>query len=182
MLDPRDEQQLVGGGDTFLHYHLADRGPFQIPHGAFYDTTDNVIASTTTSYALRCNTTTESHEVWVDTDKFYVSVPGVYNIQFSCQLQNTDVKTNDAEIWLAINGTNVTESNTIVDIPQSHGGGVGHTVAAWNFMVRLNRNDYFQILWRADSTLVSMPHRAAATSPTRPSVPSVIITAHLVSI
>lgn len=25
MLDDRDERQLVGGGDTLLHYHLADR-------------------------------------------------------------------------------------------------------------------------------------------------------------
>jgi len=24
-LDPRSEQELVGGGDTLLHYHLADR-------------------------------------------------------------------------------------------------------------------------------------------------------------
>lgn len=27
MLDPRDEQQLVGVGDTLLHYHLSDRIP-----------------------------------------------------------------------------------------------------------------------------------------------------------
>lgn len=27
MLDQRDERQLVGGGDTLLHYHLSDRVP-----------------------------------------------------------------------------------------------------------------------------------------------------------
>lgn len=183
MLDPRDEQQLVGGGDTLLHYHLADRGPFPIPHGSFYDTTTQSIVSTTTAYALKCNTTTESYQVYVVADdKFYVTVPGVYNIQFSCQLTNTDTKTNDAEFWLSVNGTNVTESSTILDVPQSHDGVAGHAVAAWNFIVRLARNDYFQLMWCADSTTVSLPHRAATTSPTRPSVPSVIVTAHLVSV
>lgn len=27
MIDPRDEQQLLGGGDTMLHYHNLDRIP-----------------------------------------------------------------------------------------------------------------------------------------------------------
>ena len=183
-LDPRQEQQLISAGDNLLHYNLADRGPFPIPHGSFYDTTAQVISSTTTAYAMTYNTTVESYEVWVGAtpSMVYVGASGVYNIQFSCQLANTDSQAHDAEIWLAINGSNITESSTIIGIPSSHGGVDGHSVAAWNFLQRLNRNDYFQLVWRADSTQVSMPHRAATTSPTRPSVPSVILTVNLVSI
>lgn len=183
MLDSHQEQQLTGAGDTLLHYHLADRGPFPIPHGSFYDTTTQSIVSTTTAYPITLNTTVLSKGVSVaSSSRITVAAKGVYNLQFSCQLANSDVQSQDAEIWLAKNGSNVTESSTIIDVPQSHGGGDGHAVAAWNSFIALNRNDYVELLWCATSTLVSMPHRAAAVTPTRPSVPSVIVTRNLVSV
>jgi len=182
MLDPRNEAELIQGGDTQLHYHLADRGPFPIPHGAFYDTTTQTCASTTTAYAMTYNTTVFSQGVWVDNSKIYVSAPGIYNVQFSCQLGNTDSAAHDIHIWLAKNGVNETESNTIVDVPPKHGGTYGHTVAAWNFFVQMNRNDYVEIMWNAESTSVSIPHFPVATNPTRPSTPSVILTVTLVSV
>ena len=184
MLANWQEQELVNGGDSRLHYHLDDRGPFPIPHGSFYDTTQQNIVSTTTAYAITLDTTALSKGVEiVSNSRITVKSRGVYNIQFSCQLENSDTgSVHDAEIWLSKNGTNVTESSTIVGVPAKHGGINGHCVAAWNFFVAAERNDYFELYWKADNTSVFMPHRAATTSPTRPSVPSVILTVNLVSV
>ena len=176
------DQLLVGGGDTFLHYHLADRGPFPIPHGSFYDTTTQTIAVANTAYSMSYNTTVLSNLTRVSSTKVYVETSGVYNIQFSCQLENSDSTDHDVDIWLSVNGTNSAETNTKIAVPSKHGGVNGHAVAAWNFFERMNRNDYFELKWSAASTQVSMPHFAAASSPTRPSTPSVILTVQLVSI
>ena len=182
-LDARQEGELTGGGDTFLHYHLADRGPFPIPHGSFYDTTQHNIVSTTAAYPITLNTTVLSKGVSiVSNSRITVRSLGVYNIQFSLQLENSDSQDHDAEVWLSKNGTNVTESSTIVSVPGKHGSINGHCVAAWNFFEEMNSGDYVELYWKADSTTVFMPHRAATTSPTRPSVPSVILTVNLVSI
>jgi hypothetical protein len=182
-LDSRQEQELTGGGDTMLHYHNQDRGPFPIPHGSFYDTTNHTIASTTAAYALTYDTTVLSKGVRiVSSSRITVDATAIYNIQFSAQLENSDSSDHDTEIWFAKNGTNITESSTIMSVPSKHGAINGHCVAAWNLFVEMNRNDYVEIYWKADSTSVFMPHRAAATSPTRPSVPSIILTVNLVSV
>lgn len=183
MIDPRAAQELIGGGDTLLHYHLADRGPFPIPYGSFYDTTQQTIASTTEAYAMTYNTTVLSNGVEiVDNSKITVTAAGIYNIQFSAQLENPDSQEHDVEIWLSKNGINVTESSTMVYVPAKHGSIDGHVAAAWNFFVELSRNDYVELMWHAGSTLVRIPHRAATTNPTRPSVPSVILTVNLMSV
>ena len=181
-MDARSEMELTGGGDTLLHYHLQDRGPFPIPCASFYDTTTQTAASTTTAYPITCDTEVYNTLFNQDGSKFYARTAGIFNIQFSCQLTNTDTHAHDFEIWLKVNGSNVAESGSIVDVPASHGGGPGHIVAAWNFFQRLDVGDYFEMYWCASSTTVSLPHRAATTNPTRPSVPSVILTAHMVSI
>lgn len=181
-LEAYQERGLVDGGDTLLHYHLADRGPFPIPCANFYDTTQQNAVSTTVAYPMTLNTEVFNNIVRKSGSKFYAVAEGIYNIQFSCQLENSDSQTWDAEIWLAKNGSNVTESSTIIAVPAKHGSTHGHCVAAWNFFERLASGDYFELMWRAESTAVYMPHRAATTSPARPSVPSIILTINLVSI
>jgi len=182
-MDQRSENELLGGGDTRLHFHLADRGPFPIVHGSFYDTTTQSIASTTAEYAVTFSSTSLSKGVAVQSNsRIVVSAEGVYNFQFSAQLQNTNIADNDVDIWFKKNGVVIANSNTIVTVPSSHGGTPGHCVPSWNFFLDMNRNDYFEIFWHADSLLVSMPSYAAAITPTRPATPSVILTANLVSI
>jgi len=182
-LDPRQELELTGGGDTMLHYHNQDRGPFPIPYGSFYDMTDQVVASTTTAYAMRFDSTAASKGVRIVSDsRITVEALGTYNFQFSAQLANTDSAAHDIHIWFAKNGTAIPASNTVCDVPAKHGGTHGHTVASWNMFVTLERNDYVEIMWSGDSTTLSLEHFGTAVSPTRPATPSVILTVNLVSV
>jgi hypothetical protein len=183
MINERQAVELTGKGDCREHYHLEDRGPFPISHGYFYDTTSQTIASTTTAYAATLNTTVYSNGVEiVSGSRITARSSGLYNIQFSAQLANSDSQDHDVDIWLAMNGTNITESTGTVSVPAKHGAINGHTLAAWNFFQRMGRGDYVQLMWQADSTLVSAPHIAAQTSPARPSTPSFIVSVNLVSI
>lgn len=154
----------------------------KVPYGAFQDSTDQSAASTTAAYAITYNTTDYSNGVTLsNSSRLNVSNPGVYNIQFSIQFQNTDTQIQDVDVWFRKNGSDVAGSNSKFSVPNSHGGTAGHLIAAINYFIELAAGDYIQIMWATTSTLVTIEHLAAQTSPTRPATPSVIATVTYVS-
>jgi len=152
------------------------------PYGAFQDSTDQVAANTTTAYAMTFNTTDYSNGVSVvSNSRMTVKNYGIYNLQFSAQLVNTDTSIHDIDIWFRKNGTNIPASNSRYSVPNSHGGVDGHTIAALNYYIELNANDYVEIMWATDNTAVSIQQLATRTSPDTPSTPSVIATMQYVA-
>lgn len=152
-----------------------------VPYGAFQDTTDQSAASTTAAYAITLNTTDFSKGISVvSNSQITFETGGIYNIQFSLQFANEDTQIQDVDVWFRKNGTDIAGSNSKFSVPNSHGGTDGHLIAALNFYVQVAANDYVQIMWATSSTLVTIEHLAAQTSPTRPSTPSVIVTANKV--
>ena len=152
-----------------------------VPYGAFQDTTDQTAASTTAAYAVTLNTTDFSKGISVvSNSQITFETGGIYNIQFSIQFANDDTQIQDVDVWFRKNGTDIAGSNSKFSVPNSHGGTDGHLIAALNFYVQVAANDYIQIMWATTSTLVTIEHLAAQTSPTRPSTPSAIVTANKV--
>ena len=47
---------------------------------------------------------------------------GLYNIQFSAQLDSTAAGNKDVHIWFKKNGTNVVRSNTIINVAKQNEG------------------------------------------------------------
>ena len=153
------------------------------PYGAFQDSTDQTAANTTTAYAITLNTTDYSSGVYVSSSsRINVRNYGIYNIQFSIQFKNTTNDGQDVDIWFKKNGTNVDASNSRFHLPaRKSGGDPSHLIAALNFFLELNANDYIEIMWRTTNTGVSIEHFDTSTSPTRPAVPSAIVTASYVA-
>lgn len=141
-------------------------------YGSFYDTTTQTAAAINTAYAMSYNNTSESNGVYIGSpaSRVYVSNDGVYNIQFSTQLDKSSGATGHIYIWLDINGTSVANSATVVAIQ----GTSAETVAAWNFVVSLNAGQYFRLMWSTDDTGIQLTN-AAASAPV-PAIPSVILT------
>jgi hypothetical protein len=109
---------------------------------------------------------------------------GQYLIAFNLQVANHAVAVKEFEVWLKDSGTNVALSNRKYDIPIQKTGSVwGHTVPSVTFIFTVTdpETDYLEIAWWSDSTDVYLEHYAAGTSPTRPEIPSVILTANFVS-
>lgn len=153
------------------------------PYGSFYDTTDQTAASTTTAYAVTLNTTDLSNGVTVvSSSRITFGFAGIYNIQFSVQLANDSAATQDIDIWFAKNGTNIANSNTRFGLaPRKSAGDPYHVVGALNFVVQVAANDYVELYWRTSNVAARIEYYAASTTPTRPAIPSVILTATFVS-
>jgi hypothetical protein len=153
------------------------------PYGAFQDSTDQVAANTTTAYAVTFDTTDFSNGVTLsNSSRLNVSQSGIYNIQFSIQFTNTTNASQDVDVWLRKNGTNADKSNSRFGFaPRKGVGDPFHTIAAINYYLSLNANDYVEIMWRPTDVGVTIEQYPAGTSPTRPSVPSAIVTLSFVS-
>ena len=153
------------------------------PYGAFQDSTDQTAASTTVAYPMTFNTTDFSNGVYLsNSSRLNVRNAGIYNLQFSVQLQNTDNAQHTVDIWFRKNGTNITASNSMFTVPARKSAGVyGHIIGAINYFVELVANDYVEIVWRTENTGVSLEQLPTQTSPTRPSTPSVIATMQYVA-
>ena len=157
------------------------------PYGAFQDTTDQNATTTSNEYIISCNTTDYSNGVVLDnTNKFRVRNYGIYNIQFSIQFANADVQIQDVDVWFKKGSgggaaSNIAGSNSKFSVPESHGGTDGHLIAALNFFVELQADDYIQLAWASTDTDCGIEHLAAQTSPTRPSTPSVIVTVNYIA-
>lgn len=147
------------------------------PYGAFQDSTNQTISSTTTAYVMTFNTTDYSEGVTLASgSRMTAQYSGLYNLQFSAQFKNTDSQAHDIDIWFRKNGTNITASNSQFTVPSKHGSVDGHLIAGLNFFVPLSKNDYVEIVWAGENIAISIEYIAAKTSPTRPATPSVIAT------
>ena len=153
------------------------------PYGAFQDSTDQTAANTTTAYAVTFNTTDYSNGVYLsNSSRLNVRNYGVYNIQFSIQFKNTTNDAQDVDIWFRKNGTNIDGSNSRFSLPARRSSGdPSHLIAALNYFLEMTAGDYVEIMWRVTDVGVSIEHYPTSTSPTRPAVPSAIVTLNYVA-
>lgn len=152
------------------------------PYGAFQDTTDQSIATITATANVGLDTTDYSLGTsLVDGYKIRVDYSGLYNVQFSIQFANDDSQIQDVDVWFKKNGTDVAGSNSKFSIDSKHGSVKGHLIASLNFNIELAKDDYVSLAWATTSTLVTVEHLAAQTTPTRPATPSVIVTIQYLS-
>jgi hypothetical protein len=141
-------------------------------YGSFYDTTDQTAAVINTAYAITLNTTDLSSGVTIGTptSRVYVDRSEVYNIQFSAQFINTAGGAHRVWIWLRKNGTNVPDSTGAIKIE----GNNTELIVAWNYLLKMNAGDYFELMWEVSDTSVAL-HYDAATA-VHPAIPSIIVT------
>jgi hypothetical protein len=151
------------------------------PYGAFSDfTSQTTTANTATLMAL--NTTDFVNTVSIDNSKITVANAGIYNLQFSVQLQNLDNAPQDVFIWLKQNGTDIVGSTGKVGMPARKSASVPfHDIKGWNYFLSMNAGDYVQIYWSTTNASVTIETYAASGTPTKPSTASVVATLSFVS-
>ena len=118
----------------------------------------------------------------ISKSKITVDQPGLYNVQFSAQFANTDnASEHDVDIWFKKNDVTIPKSNSQFTVPKKHSGVEGHLIAALNYFVDLDANDYLEIVWHTNDSSVYIDAIPEQTSPIRPSTPSIIVTVSFVS-
>lgn len=140
-------------------------------YGSFFDTTTQSAVGVNTYQAIRLNTTDLSNQVSIaNSSHIVVANSGVYNIQFSLQIDKTNATGAHIYIWLRKNGVNVPNSATEVAVQ----GTLSEIVAAWNFVVSSNANDYYELVWSTTDSTIRL--KAVSASGVVPAIPSVILT------
>lgn len=142
-------------------------------YGAWFDTTTqtNPVADTRRFMQLNTQSLTDSITL-VSGTRVVMPVSGIYDIEFSAQLQTSSGKV-DFDIWLIKNNVDVPWSNGRVE---AEANTAAATVANWNYLVDAVPGDNFQIGWSSPSTNAQLPSISGLTSPVRPDIPSVILT------
>ena len=143
--------------------------------GSFWDTTTQTnVSGSVGSNLMKFNTEDPDNfgvDI-VDTTKLTFSEGGVYNIQFSAVFQKSNSNAADVDIWIAKNGTSIPVTNTIFSA-----AGQANSIAAWNFVLKLNAGDFIQLYWHTDSNDISIAYIGEQTTPDIPAMPSIILTA-----
>jgi hypothetical protein len=149
-------------------------------YGVFSDTSSQPIGAVNTPQAVTFNTTDVSNGVsrGSPTSRIVCANAGLYNFQFSMQLQSGSASAKSVYIWPRINGTDVDNSAGVVTVS----GAGTQLIASWNYNLSLTAGQYFQLMIASDSTDVSMYHQVAQTSPfALPAIPSVILTVNQIN-
>jgi len=147
------------------------------PYGSFYSDVDQTNPVANTVNKMTYNRTVDFFNVSIGSinSRVYVAEEAIYNIQFSAQLDKSGGSASAVYIWLMVNGVNVANSATkvVIDGPNSE------IAAAWNFVLPLAENDYFELAWQSSDTNVFLAEEPASGNV--PEIPSVILTVTWVS-
>jgi hypothetical protein len=148
-------------------------------YGSFYsDVTEIMNPIYTRPFII--NKTNLSYGVFIANDgsgnpsKISFTKNGVYNIQFSAQLEDTGGGSPFVFVWLRKNGIDVPWTNFRLQLQ----GGSNYLVGSWNYFETVN-NDYYQIVWYSTSNAVKI---VAETTPlVGPSIASLILTVNQIN-
>lgn len=73
---------------------------------------------------------------------------GVYNLQFSIQLQNLANSAEDVHIWLRLNGADVIGSTGVIGMQaRKSAGDPSHTISGWNYLLDVIGGQYYELIW-----------------------------------
>jgi hypothetical protein len=146
--------------------------------GSFFDSSTQTCASGTIKAMKVSSADSFNNGVSVANDSFSektlfsVSDSGIYNVQFSAQLNRTSGGSAQViSIWLRKNGTDIPNTATHVSMQAN----AGKLVAAWNFFVDMITTDSLQIMWSQNGAINLLAETPDLALP-HPAIPSVIIT------
>lgn len=175
-LDTLNSTLLGTTGGAFLNF----------PYAAVSLTTSYTAPLANTAYQIDLSTEDQLNGVTLDAaGGLKAPFEGVYNYQFSVQLNNADTQIHDVVLWLRkANGSiaDIPLTASHVSVPNRHGGVDGTLVLAANFYVALTSDETVSLWWATSNTLVTLKTIAATTTPyVAPASPAAVVTLTFVS-
>jgi len=108
------------------------------------------------------------------TSQIVVSNTGIYNLQFSSQMDKSDAGVDYVNFWLRKNGTDITASSGVISL---QGNSPAYMMAAWNYLIELIAGDIIELYWASADINMSIINETAQTSPfAHPAIQSTILT------
>jgi hypothetical protein len=162
-------EQLVGpNGGQFI----------DCPNGLFFDTVDQTFALANTAYPVVFNQTYLNNAVALvpgSTSRIGVSIPGVYNFQFTVQLLSSNSSSKTVYVWISRNNVDIGFSTRAVTLAANN----EYAELSWAFSIDLDRDEYVELRVSATDTNIEL-HADPATAP-HPGIPSSVLSVSYVS-
>ena len=157
----------------------------QSPHAMLMSDQDQTNAGVTAENIVTYNVPVIQQAIEVrNGSEIWFEKPGQYLITFSLMFTNRGNAAQIIEVWAKQDGTNYPLSNTRLDIAARKSESVwSHAVATVTgiFTVTDPDSTYLRIAWWSDGANVFLESYPEGTNPTRPAIPSVILTANFIS-
>ena len=176
------EEVTIGSGLTLTGAGILNNTATPTPtgyYGAFQDNTRQLAAAINTPYAVKLNTTDLSDGITIvnngsgDPTRITIANTGIYNIQFSLQLEKSGGSGNmTADIWLRKNGVDVPSTTGKVVLTGS--ASASPVIAAWNYVLDVVGGNYYELMWAVSNIHIEI--FAEAATPPHPATPSAILT------
>jgi hypothetical protein len=167
-------------GSLDVNGSIYKNGNKQFNYGQWYSL-ENQTGSADTAYAMKMEVSVpELSGMYVGNNgggfptRIYVENNGLYNIQFSAQLNTTSNEACDFSVWFAMTGSNIDNSNTDFSIEKVSGG--GFSVAALNFLTPISSGSYVELYWSKTTANGRLQYKGTQSAPARPATPSIIVT------
>jgi hypothetical protein len=143
------------------------------PAGSFYENTTQTATANTPTAMLISQTNFLNDVALFGTTGMQITNAGYYNVQFSAQVFRTSGSSSQhIDIWLRVNGTDVANSNSRVNI-NDHS--IYH-VPAWNWFLLLAASDVVEIMYSVTTANIELRFEVANLIIPHPETPSVIAT------
>jgi hypothetical protein len=142
-------------------------------YGSFHDETDQYVSAINTPTTIVLSHTDEANGTYIDAGShIHFENAGTYDIQFSAQFLYAASESAElvADIWIRLNGVNVTESTGRVTLSVNN----LYTIASWDYLVSVNAGDYVEFMWSTTNTNIVLTREEA--NATHPAVPSMAVT------
>lgn len=175
--------RLDGVNQTVLGLHGGSYLNF--PHIAASDTDTQYATADNTATIISWNTADSANGFTLNVDNTATCEhTGIYKIDYSLQIANTDNAAHDVDVWLQVDGTNVANSTSRFTLPARKSAGVyAYGIAYSSFVFSFVAGEKVALYWATDKAYntvgpvdgVYMPALAASASPySRPASPSAV--------
>lgn len=187
----RRYQEQLNNVQRLFYTQLTNAVNLPYPYGSFYSSTQVVSTAHPNTYPTDPNSgylsnplvnavnlvpflnTAQAYNTNIGAvhSRIYVAETAVYNIQFSAQCNlASGGSAASVYFWLRKNGVNVaaTSGKLVVSGPNSE------TMAAWNYLLTLQENDYIELAWSSSETHMYLEVESGTS--VRPVLPAVILT------
>lgn len=148
------------------------------PNGLFFNTADQTIAVANTAYPVVYDQTYLNNAVVLQsgsTSKIEVSVSGIYNFQYSGQIQSTNSSSKNVFLWISRDGTDIGYSARAYSISGSN----AYAPIAYSFDIDMQAGQYIELMISASDTTVQLASETS-TSP-HPGIPSSVMTVNFIA-
>jgi hypothetical protein len=154
-------------------------GNKQFNYGAWYDTRTQSASVANTPFSMSLSSESYSRGFRIISEsRVTAENDGLYNFQFSAQLENTANNNAVVDIWFAKNNVDIPVSNTKFEVIKASGTS-GKGVAALNYMEYLESGSYLELRWLSNRN--SMVLKSEPSGANFPEIPSLIATIHQIA-